>query len=454
MNMTTAIEQVQSLYERHPYPHYPLLAKPRWQDGYLGSSLFAFHLIFHEYCDTTIPKQFLSIGCGEILPYIIRQWEPSATRLTCIDLSARSLRRAEFRTALLGRHTQYHQIDINEYFASPLYLSQKNSIQFDHVEAYGVLHHISSFQTTLNLVREHLAPRGIFRIMVYNSRARDWIWDLNRAFKLLGLEFSSDRDVDDARKLLKVLAAGSPRLKERLKQMGETSLENNARFADTFLHPWESRASIESWFDAFAQAGLKPMALHDRYGELDDLPNPLWSCPSAKQLTERADDLRFENNLELWLTRDDVGQHPASMNSSHSRKTIIPLRLRTKLPPNRFANYRETKDLSLGVKLAIWHGFLKTIYNRDNRASANLIRSLDHHAAARLARMGLILPETADSLGLYEDLQRPIHKFMSPPVLAPSSSGPIALELQQLAERRNLTTAKLNQAKQRLMRVL
>ena len=34
-------QTVRSLYEKHPYPKYPLLARPRWVDGYLASSLFS-----------------------------------------------------------------------------------------------------------------------------------------------------------------------------------------------------------------------------------------------------------------------------------------------------------------------------------------------------------------------------------------------------------------------------
>ena len=451
--MDSSTTQVQSLYERHPYPHYPLLANPRWQDGYLGSSLFAQHLIYRREIDTTLPRQFLSIGCGEILPYIIRQWEPSATQITCVDLSQRSLRRAQFRTALLGRRVHYQQSDINDYLSSKAFSQQKTRISFNHVEAYGVLHHISTFKTTLNLIRDHMAPDGIFRIMVYNTKARDWIWDINRAYCMLGLNFASDDDVKVARALLKKLAILSPRLQERLRQMGEASLENNTRFADTFLHPWESRASIKQWFEAFGSAGLKPVALHDRYGELEDLPNPLWRCPTPDELSERADDLRFENNLEIWLTRDDSAQHSIEHNKI-SQKQPIPFRLRTTMPPTRFRAFEETRNLPFGTKLALWQGFVKSIYNRRDLTAEKLLCGLDRKTSARLARIGFILPETGELLGLYDHLLKPIHRKMSPPTLGDQCLSEYQAEVYKLCLQIQTSPEKSDQAARRLFRAM
>lgn len=452
--MSDSTPQVQSLYERHPYPHYPLLAKPRWQDGYLGSSLFAHHLIQKSPAPIARPGRFLSIGCGEILPYIIRQWEPSAIQVTCVDLSQRSLRRAQFRTALLGRRVTYQQADINHYFDSPAYSRSEGKILFNHVEAYGVLHHISSFQTTLKLVRDQMAPDGIFRIMVYNSRARDWIWDINRAFALLDLNFYSDDDVRSARELLKKIARISARLQERLRQMGESSLENDTRFADTFLHPWESRASIHNWFEAFSKAGLKPVALHDRYGELDDLPNPLWRCPTPHELTVRAEDLRFENNLELWLTRDDMPQESSPATPSKSEHTTMPLRLRVTMPPVRFQKFQETRDLAFGAKLSLWQGFLKALYNHGDRTSERLIRGLDRMTATRLARIGLILPETAEKLGLSDQLMQPIHKHMNPPQLPLPCKESTYKQVLSFCLAARVPREKAEQAARRLIRAM
>lgn len=446
--MSNATLQVQKLYERRPYPHYPLLAKPRWQDGYLGSSLFAHALLNENNFYPNEPRHFLSVGSGEILPYILRQWEPSATRIDCVDLSQRSIRRAQFRTALLGRPLEFHAADINELLRDGA-LAQK---QYDHMEAYGVLHHIPKFSLTLRLLSEHLESGSIMRVMVYNASARDWIWQLNRAFSCLDLRFESDTDVHRARQLLKDLAKISPRLAHRLSLLGETSLENNTRFADTFLHPWESRASIKTWFKTFSSAELQPVALFDRYAELDDLPNPLWRCPTEHELSERAADLRFENNLELWLRKKGPSSKKTSISNTTSRS--IPMRLRLTLPPVNFRRFEETSDLTLGAKLTLWQGFLKSIYGKTDPSNIKLIEGLDRATGARLARLGLILPKAAQAAGRYDDFMAPIAKDMAPPILPEQSNDLVIPRIETLCSSLQTNPRKLAQCIRRIMRVV
>ena len=442
--------QVQDLYRRRPYPHYPLLAKPRWQDGYLGSSLFAHALYGAMQRDPRVPRKFLSIGSGEILPYIIRQWEPSATRLDCVDLSQTSIFRARFRTALLGRKITFHCDDINRLLNTGALRGQK----FDHIEAYGVLHHISSFSETLKLIANHLTSDGLVRIMVYNSPARDWIWQINRAFRSFRLRFESDSDISRARKLLTDISRLSPRLDYRLSQLGWQSLQNNTRFADTFLHPWESRANIEKWYQAFESAGLAAFALFDRYAELDDLPNPLWRCPTSKELSDRSSDLRFENNLEVWLRPVTATSRPDSKILPHPTASQIPVRLRLTMPAMNFSKYSETKELSFGAKLALWHGFLRGLHNIADKSAVRLIRDLDPKAAGRLARVGLILPEAAKLAGRYEELMAPRVNQMAPPVLPEASNELLLPQLQKLCAGMCPDEALTKLAIRRLQRVL
>jgi SAM-dependent methyltransferase len=386
-----------------------------------------------------------------MLPYIIRQWEPSSTKLTCVDLSRRSLRRAQFRTALLGRSIIFQQSDVNEYLSRP----DKSGVCYDHIEAYGVLHHISSFQKTLNLIRHHLSPNGIVRIMVYNAKARDWIWELNRGFVQLGLRFNSDADVKTAREILFRLASISPQLDERLQQMGLTSLNNNTRFADTFLHPWESRASIIQWFKAFSSAGLKPVGLYDRYAELDDLDNPLWTCPTAEQLSERAQDLRFENNLEVWLKRENADDGGGFHNSSsHAHRGAIPLRLRMTMPPNQFNKFEETRPLPIGTKLAIWQGYLRNLHQIPDKTSLGILSGLDLRVLKRIARIGLLLPQTAAALKLTETLSKPLHPNMSPPKLAPRATPKQMEKISEIIGNLSINEQHLNQALRRFTRAI
>jgi hypothetical protein len=409
---------VRSLYERRPYPHYPLLAKPRWQDGYLGSSMWAKAVTGMASMTTKslrTPPEFLSVGSGEMLPYIIRQWEPSGVRVTCVDLSGRSLRRAAFRTALLGRKIQFYQGNIDDFLLQAMSAKRK----FHHMEAYGVLHHISAHRKTLQLMREALSERGLLRVMIYNSYSREWIWQINRAFKDLGISYTSNEQIQAARQLIHKLATISPKLSFRLDQIGRSSLNNNSRFADTFLHPWESRATIEQWFELWRSAGLRPIALYDRYAELDDLPNPLWRCPTADQLTSRSLDLRFENNLEVWLCHD---RDDAVVSEREQTQRSIPLRLRLRMPPSQISRFSETSELTIGAKLTLWQGFLRSIHGMDDHNLTTLIKNMELTCARRLARVGLITPTSAKRAGLFEALHAPMTSHMTPPTI-PISPG-------------------------------
>src|SRR5690606_12676482 len=89
------LQDVQRLYEVYPYPNYPLLAKPQWEQGYLTCSRFAQRLAGGR---QSPPRHVLVAGCGEILPYILRKWESPEVQLTCVDLSRRNVARARWRT--------------------------------------------------------------------------------------------------------------------------------------------------------------------------------------------------------------------------------------------------------------------------------------------------------------------------------------------------------------------
>ena len=92
---------VKKFYERYPYPNYPLLAKPLWQNGVLGSSAFARFLLGRQLkrpinCFEN-KQEILCIGCGEIQPYVLRKMEPSHNSMYFVDFSKKSLKRAQQR---------------------------------------------------------------------------------------------------------------------------------------------------------------------------------------------------------------------------------------------------------------------------------------------------------------------------------------------------------------------
>lgn len=373
---------VARLYEMFPYPRYPLLARPRWQDGYLASSLFAARLRARGASRPSGPlgrREAVSVllgGSGEILPYVVRKWEPWGSRVLSLDLSRASLQRARFRLGPLAPGSSFIHADLATWLARR---AASGEAPFDHVDAYGVLHHMPDPGQALRLVEANLAPGGTVRLMVYNSPARAWIHELQALLRMLRVSPFTPEDRAFARRFVNALGRNLPALGERLAQMGGEMLRSEARFVDAFLHTREARLPVERWRELVAGAGLEAYALFDRYAELDDLANPLWSMPDWQALAVRAADGRFENNLELFLAKP--GKAPPSVTArSHPRRLFL------KPPPRAWFEYRETRAIDLATRWRIWHAFLR------GAPIDHLTGRLTRPALQRLARLGAIVP--------------------------------------------------------------
>ena len=310
------VSKVKSFYSKHTYPNYPILARPLWQYGYLGSSFFAANLL--SSITETIPsilrfniskkvndpvnrKNILIIGCGEILPYITRKFEPTYHNIYCVDLSSNSLNRASLRLKLSFNLKPIHFIedDINHFLDS-------TDLVFDHVDCFGVLHHLSDPRITLSKLRSHMSEGSTLRIMVYNYPARWWIHYIECIFKLCGYSYNSKKDIDLAKSWLYKLKKKYPNsvLSYYLDSVGRFLLDNPARFSDTFLHPRVIRRSIGYWFSIFKDTDLIPFSMYDRYQELWDKSAPsssLFSIPSENMLEDLSKSGIFLENLELYL---------------------------------------------------------------------------------------------------------------------------------------------------------
>lgn len=374
-------EAVKALYEKHPYPHYPLFAKPRWQDGYLTSSLFA-QTLGNGTPPAPPPRshEVLIAGSGEVLPYIMRHWEPASIRLTAVDLSARSLRRARIRLGLTLAKTDFVKDDINTFLDT----CRQTGRTFRHVEAFGMLHHLPDPDLTLALLAQQLEDGGTMRAMVYNGTSRRWIHQIQNFLRALEFSASTDRSVAEARDLIAILAKSSSYYAQRLSQMGPGILNNRTRFADAFLHPHEVRWNVAQWLEGFSRAGFNILGIFDRFGELDDLPNPLYSPPDPDALEVRAADLRFENNLEVFLSK----------NSTVTDASLKPARrLKLMLPPHLWFSFPETGSIKPLTRLTIWHFFINHLAGSVQNIPAGILK-LPDKSLQRLARLGA-LPVTA-----------------------------------------------------------
>jgi hypothetical protein len=258
--------------------------------------------------------------------------------------------------------------------------------------------------------------------MVYNSAARGWIRHLQKAFATLGLDGTEAADRRAARMLLETLAEASPILKERLAAMRET-LSHPARLVDTFFHAREVRRGAGEWLGALAAADLFPLGLYDRYGELDDLPNPLLEMPSREALEERIADRRFENDLELYLARRDAlpGIPPEGSGPPRGTRARLPSAHAWRTPPRSWWGYRETCRLPWNLRLAVWRHFLANVAGRRRPADPWAAR-LPARAFQRLGRLGAVFPDECGSAELKDLLRSPLESSMEAPAF-PAPAG-------------------------------
>jgi len=439
---------VQAMYEAFPYPDYNLFLPLRWQEAYNCSSLFARQLLRQTRVDLVVSEsrpKILIAGCGDVQSSIIGRWEPRAHQLTGIDLSSRSLQKARIRSWMMLRPMQLLQMNL-ENPDTPLigpYL---------HIDAYGVLHHLANPAAGLRTLAQVLAPGGTMRIMVYNSRSRQWMFQLKRVFALLGLSAYVSQDLKDTRQLLELFAQKLPALQERMRAM-RSIIQEPSRLVDAFFHEREARLDLSYWVKAIEQSGLESLGLLDRYAELDDLANPLLAMPALSLLEERIDDLRFENNLELYLWKN-LG---ISSNSSTAPATYrAPFSLRRRLPPLAWFRYAETQKLPFEVKWQLWQAFLSAQHQGSSKPLDRLFKRIPEPALQRLGRMGVIFPDQLQSQALKKLLHAPMQSTMEVPRLPAPVDGQkdetIRKKFEAVLLRKKLPLARLDLIWQRLMK--
>ena len=386
-------------YNSFPYPNYPLLGKPLWQDGYMASSFFVGNLLAGV--RKLVPainvageeKNILLGGCGDTQPYILRKLEPSSFKLSCVDLSRKNLWRAKFRLFPFARNIQFLANDL-------LSFAQRCKTRFDHIDLFGVLHHLADCEQTLSALVSCLKPGGTMRVMVYNTHGRDWIHQIQSVFRLMDFSPMNRGDLNDARALLWLLARHMPEYKRKLNSVGRHTLDNWARLVDTFFHAREIRKTIPEWFQTLQTSGLVPFALWDRYGELDDLVNPLWVLPSATVLEEKAVNGSFRGNLELYLYKPGAASQKADF-----RKPVSHANWLLKKAPSFWHKFPETQKLSFMQRSHLWHELCSVLSSPE--ASLVLDKSLPLETLKRLARFGVFSLVNLDP-SLRKTLEKPI----------------------------------------------
>jgi SAM-dependent methyltransferase len=248
---------VQKHYQCYPYPQYPLIATVRRCDTY-ALNLDALWCRFNGKFPPIAARKILIAGCGTFSPYPWSVANPDA-KITALDLSERSLRRARLHCLLHGRRNVTYQ-------CGDLLDSVSALEQFGLIDSYGVLHHLDDPLSGLTSLEARLQDGGILRIMVYSRYARREEESIRRALRLLKINTPVR-----VRHLLSKARRGS-RLAHYMASSDE--IKTNSGIADALLHPQVQTFRIDGLMDMIRQTGLQPL-LFAHQDALEDVQEEL-----------------------------------------------------------------------------------------------------------------------------------------------------------------------------------
>ena len=253
-------QEVRGHYERHPYPHYPLLSSIRRHDTY-ALNLQALWARFNGEFPAPAEGRILVAGSGSFAVYPMSVANPRA-EVIALDLAGASLRRARLHCLLhCRRNVLFLQGDLLDPTAAPG--------PFHFIDSFGVLHHLDDPVSGLRALERRLLPGGILRVMVYGRYARQEAESIRRAVKLLAVSNVAD--------LKHLLARAKP--DSRIRNYLDSSWEarSDAGLADLFLHPCVHTYRIDDFLAMVSQSRLQPLlfahagALADPSAEIERL---------------------------------------------------------------------------------------------------------------------------------------------------------------------------------------
>jgi SAM-dependent methyltransferase len=188
---------VRAQYEENPFPRWAAL--PVWGQG--GSMEEYIRRVFpnirEEEWDQPSHPQILVAGCGTgLIPNELAGRIKNAS-ITALDLSLASLSYAQRKSKEFGfKNIEYIHGDIQNLGAL-----QK---QFDHINCYGVLHHMEDPLKGLRALNDCLKPGGTMHIGLYSEIARRLNTRLRQYIQERGFKADSDGMRDFRRHIMEL----------------------------------------------------------------------------------------------------------------------------------------------------------------------------------------------------------------------------------------------------------
>lgn len=306
-------------YERHPYPHYPLLASIRFCDSY-AVNLTALWARFNGELLAGREGRILLAGCGAFSPYTMSVANPAA-EITGVDLSRRNLRRARAHCLV---HGHFKARLLQGDFLDPAMAPGP----YHYIEAFGVLHHLDDPAAGLQALEQRLVPGGIIRVMVYGRYIRQQTESIRRALRLLRIT-----DLPTLKRLIRRAPRGS-RLRSYVENLWEARTDSG--LADLFLNPNVKTYRIDEFLEMVSHTGLQPL-LFAHQGALSDPEQEIERLRGLEQQRDGGD------NIICYLGHDCKGEAASSARSllllnPALKDAVSPLTLSAQPPMDRLGH--------------------------------------------------------------------------------------------------------------------
>jgi SAM-dependent methyltransferase len=240
---------VARLYNTYPFPPDPLLDEPPPGYNWRWNWLTAYNFCMGQKPQTN-QVRILDAGCGTgVGTEYLAHLNPEA-EVVGVDLSAGALNVAQERCQKSGAtRVTFHHLSLFDLDQLPG--------EFELINCVGVLHHTPDPVGGIQALARKLAPGGILHIFVYGELGRWEIRLMQQAIALL----QGDRqgDYQDGVQVGRQLFAALPEnncLRKREQERWSWENQQDAYFADMYVHPQEIDYNINSLFELIKASGL------------------------------------------------------------------------------------------------------------------------------------------------------------------------------------------------------
>ncbi len=275
-------EAVAKLYNTYPFPPEPILDEPppgyNWRWNWQAA---------HNFCTGQKPAKdnirILDAGCGSgVSTEYLVHLNPEAS-VVGIDLSEGTLAVAKERCQRSGAdRVEFHHLS--------LFDADQLEGEFDLINSVGVLHHTADPIRGIQTLARKLAPSGLLHIFVYGELGR---WEISLMQKAIALLQGDQRgDYKDGVAVGREIFATLPEtncLRRREQERWAFENQQDACFADMYVHPQEIDYNINTLFELIDASGLEFLGFSNP--QVWDLNRVIGKSPEltarSQHLTER-----------------------------------------------------------------------------------------------------------------------------------------------------------------------